>query len=289
MNRDFTDWMDRATRGLPPELISLIGEELACHYEDAVEDYVRRGYTIADAQNAAVADLGDPKMTAQEFRLTHTPRSRYVKAAVASIAPGIPMFILVFMAGVPENKPIAQFIMTMILLSFSMVTLICLHYVLMTFRVLLGIGFHMRFPVRLIIGGMAVLNIFALYSLEYEQPNGIGVFIPINDPVVFGDEVMPIRTLPYIYELTLAFFVNLVGIGWVLFGKRLDYIHRDQLYGLMPFVRWLFIFSGLFLLGAALSIVIRAPFGIIIIGTFSGIIGTVKAALRDDPSMPLAA
>lgn len=304
-NNELKHWLDVATSGLPPSVAALVCEELADHYECAVEDYVRHGESLNQAYQAALADLGDPRLTAQELRLTHMPRRRYYKAAATSMSPAIGLLALVTISTMYNNSPpVDETGALVVLLSFFLSGLLVVaatFYTQNTLKMLLGVGHNLTTPICMIQIGMTLSLIPMLLGFIMESPNGIGLMMIMGDPILYYEKLGPVNyEFPYLYELMVGLIIIVVAIGWVMIAVRTASLHNSQFYGLAPYLRGLMIFSGLLLFGSGLSVIVRNHVALITFSALVGITGPIKsgaftllffrAAWRgEDPINPVAA
>ena len=76
MSDELTHWLEIATAKLRPQHARRVSAEVEAHFHDAVGDYLSQGKTQREAEQAAIADLGDPQATARALRRTyHTRRA----------------------------------------------------------------------------------------------------------------------------------------------------------------------------------------------------------------------
>ena len=76
MSDELTRWLEIATAKLRPQHARRVWAEVAAHYHDAVDDYLAQGKPQAEAEHAALADLGEPQATGRALRRTyHTRRA----------------------------------------------------------------------------------------------------------------------------------------------------------------------------------------------------------------------
>lgn len=70
----FACWLELAVKGLiyPPDR-KKVSAELKDHFNDRVEDYYAKGYSIEEAYRLAVKSMGDPVETAALLRAVHKP------------------------------------------------------------------------------------------------------------------------------------------------------------------------------------------------------------------------
>jgi hypothetical protein len=92
--QDLTDWLDTATRGLPPTAASIAKNELLAHYQDAAADYGAAGRPESEAHRLALADLGQAEIAANGFKDAHLGHRRYLLATAAAM--GNLLALLVF-------------------------------------------------------------------------------------------------------------------------------------------------------------------------------------------------
>ena len=70
----FSRWADRAVRRvLLPKERRRVREELENHYQDRLDDYLRRGMSEQEARSRALDSLGDPEETAVLLGRVHKP------------------------------------------------------------------------------------------------------------------------------------------------------------------------------------------------------------------------
>lgn len=87
MNHDLTHWLKVATAQLRPQHAQRVRAEVATHYHDAVSAYLDHGKTQNEAEQAALADLGDPRVTGRALgRTYHTGRARVQRFALGLFA-----------------------------------------------------------------------------------------------------------------------------------------------------------------------------------------------------------
>ena len=84
MNREFSDWLDTATRKLPAEVAASAREELTVHYEDAVEAHMESGASQSDAHQQAIRELGAPNLVANGLSDVHRGQKHYFWGMFAS-------------------------------------------------------------------------------------------------------------------------------------------------------------------------------------------------------------
>jgi hypothetical protein len=66
--RTLPEWRGRATRFLIPSAKTRIGAEIEAHYTEAVQFHLANGFTEAEAQAAALAELGSAPAANRRFR-----------------------------------------------------------------------------------------------------------------------------------------------------------------------------------------------------------------------------
>jgi hypothetical protein len=66
-----SEWLETATRGLVPSAQARIHAEIEAHFAEAVSVRLQKGARLAEAQAAALADLGDAADAARRFRREH--------------------------------------------------------------------------------------------------------------------------------------------------------------------------------------------------------------------------
>lgn len=69
--RTIEDWLENATGGLVGPARDRICAEIYSHFLEAVNDRFKEGASEAQAETAALAELGDPKAAADQFRNRH--------------------------------------------------------------------------------------------------------------------------------------------------------------------------------------------------------------------------
>jgi hypothetical protein len=69
--RSIAEWLETATRKLTAPAKERIRLELEAHYADGMESHLANGCPEAEAQAAALAELGDPAAAAKRFRREH--------------------------------------------------------------------------------------------------------------------------------------------------------------------------------------------------------------------------
>jgi len=129
-NQELTRWLEMATRGLSPATKEQVRAEIEAHYADAVGDYQAQGKTIAEAHQAALADLGDAPATARALRGTHQAKWRYVKAVAISLAVLLILPLLPVIYNISGSEKLASIVLRLTLLFSTL-------YVLYSLKVLL--------------------------------------------------------------------------------------------------------------------------------------------------------
>jgi hypothetical protein len=69
--RSIAEWLEMATRKLSAPAKERIRLELEAHFADGMESHLADGCPEAEAQAAALAELGDPSAAAKRFRREH--------------------------------------------------------------------------------------------------------------------------------------------------------------------------------------------------------------------------
>lgn len=83
MSQNLTRWLEIATAKLRPQHARRVYTEVEAHYHDAVSDYLSQGKTQPEAEQAALADLGDPQATGRALRRAyHTRRTTLQRFAL---------------------------------------------------------------------------------------------------------------------------------------------------------------------------------------------------------------
>ncbi len=121
----FPRWLRIATRGLPEEILEVIADELTAHYEESLSDYLQAGTSHEAAQQAALADLGDPKATGRALRTIHVSRRNYLRAAIARFVPS-----LLLMVSIPMLNRGQDWIEIIYVILLYVVPSVCLWYIM---------------------------------------------------------------------------------------------------------------------------------------------------------------
>lgn len=160
---DLQRWLATATAGLPAEVAILTREELAAHYEDALDDYLDQGMTRADAHTRVMTDLGAAAHTAQGLSDVHRGQRHYVFAAIASLLAFCIIFVLpagLYAAGVGERS------LPMLALYVARPALMI--YTMFIQKWLIGWRFHLpqvAHPINLLIIGLVLESIGMIVSV----------------------------------------------------------------------------------------------------------------------------
>ena len=214
-------WLAEATRGLSGPAASLARAELAAHFEDAVDEYLAAGFTLAEANGRVLRDLGAPDMTADGFNDVHRGRRHY------QIAAGISLLNIFIIFGLPWVLELIGAVTPLTTALAYLARVITMGYVLWTLRRLLGWRLHARNldrPFVLLIGGIAGETLAAILSLMV-----LGSMLAVDSNFVLSDAT----TVPQALVVLLVIVSRMAaGFGAVELGLRLLRVDRDQLYGL---------------------------------------------------------
>jgi|GEM_PF-1351924 hypothetical protein len=90
----FKQWLEVATRNLPAHIVNEIRSELAAHYQDAFDTHRHDGLTPGEAQQAAVAELGNAMLVNDSLITMHISRNHTLAAMLACM--GYPLLLIVF-------------------------------------------------------------------------------------------------------------------------------------------------------------------------------------------------
>src|SRR5689334_15632207 len=78
-------WIAVATAGLPPSAAAKLTAEIKDHAAESRGRHIDAGMSDADADRAALADLGDAAEVARTFRDGHFSRAEYKRGWVATL------------------------------------------------------------------------------------------------------------------------------------------------------------------------------------------------------------
>jgi hypothetical protein len=225
LHDDFSRWLQTATHGLPKNALPMIQAELRAHYEDALEDYVRVGKPIDEAQHAALADLGDAQDTSRALKQIHLAPRRYLLAGIASIAPW-----LMLISFVPLISISVMF--TALLLPFYVLSFLCTLYVLHTFRTLLP--YHrLSLPITFIsvgISGVMAGLLLTAFGLGILSVFGNWSFFYLNEPIIGYTFASMTTSIEASANVIIMCSMLLTALGSILFGRRIipttDRLHQ---------------------------------------------------------------
>jgi len=280
---DLQHWLDCATRPLPDDIKMDVCEELTAHYEDTYNNYLLNGYAPDAAHTAALADLGDPRMTAAGLRETYRPGSLYRRAALGSIAAPASLILLVPVIMLADTSQINSVSGVIINALFGLIlgalSIGGLMIAINALPVLIGFGADFRLPQRMIIGGLiATLPFTVLGSLGRLDPAPTPEVIVLIDPLTIFNTLyggMPVDGLARLHAAVLGAVVMLVGAGWLLLAHRL---RNHTLYSLGGPLRWLCILSGMTLLGTGVGTILWDTGLAALMAGIACVLGAVKAA-----------
>ncbi|MBN1201689.1 MAG: hypothetical protein JXJ20_07535 [Anaerolineae bacterium] len=179
-------WLDRAADGLPSQQAAAVRAELAAHVEDAVDDLVRQGVPQAEAQQRALAALGDPQPVAHGFNDIYRGRRHYLAAMLASVLLLIEslMFHQVYKALDVVDYSTAS---RLLYIADHAVFVLLLVYVVIVCRWLLLWRFNVQTgntPIRLIVGGYGLYLVGnALLELLVDSWDPVPTLSNTSDPV----------------------------------------------------------------------------------------------------------
>jgi len=253
-NPDLVRWLNLATRGLPADVAASVRAEFEAHYEDALLEHQSRGLNDFEAHRHALAELGDAREAARALHDTHLAERRYLKAALASIAPSIALLVVVFMgqaAGDRVTEP-SDFFDATIWLGF--LTFFAVAYVLRVFKVLLSGQFNVYQidrPVALVTIGLLIVTAMSLASRVLFDRQ---VAVLVNDPMIVE---MPLRitagvSLENIVNIFNVAGILTLGLGWLWLSDRLVMI-EDRTYGLLKPLRYLLLISGFGIISSGIA------------------------------------
>jgi hypothetical protein len=83
IHHDLANWLNDATKDLPPDAVQKSRAEIIAHYEDAVAEYIEAGQTEAQAHTQAMRDLGAADLTAGSLSDVYRGQIHYKLAALA--------------------------------------------------------------------------------------------------------------------------------------------------------------------------------------------------------------
>jgi hypothetical protein len=133
-------------------------EELAAHYQDAVEAYIEAGLAPAEAHERALADLGGANLTSNGLKDAHLGHKRYIWAIIASMVNLaalllLPIFYVMFGFKEDSTGAIILFVVADLILLGATV------FVLLAMKQVLAWRFglpHLGRAIWLAVGGLAV-------------------------------------------------------------------------------------------------------------------------------------
>lgn len=257
VSREVDRWLKAATRGLPPASRADIRAELLAHFEDACADYQAEGLTLAQAQRAALADLGNSHETARAFGQTQQLERRYLAGAIGGL-----VFPVVYLITVPINEYFVGGVM------FNLAIFLPLIYIVYSWRNLLADRVHgvdLRVYERVVGVGIVVACVPRLFEwLIYHRPaileaytrsiwdivtykDGLltvasfgGLFLTALGLIFMAEQGLRLRETLYGWLKPSAILLLLVGLAFIGYG--IASLYGDG--GLAMMVEWLIIFAS---------------------------------------------
>lgn len=245
---DLATWLAAATAGLDPQTAAVIRAEITNHYHDALNDYVNKGASPAEAARRALADLGLAQHAAAGFKDAHLGRRRYLAAAISST---VAFMVLLFFPLVYEMLPLPGYFDDSVLgpLVYDLLLLAPTLYVLVTLRQLLTWRFQLGRiapAVNLCMGALVLLLVLDGFSLGLY---GFSVNLGIGYPPEGSGPAQWLVALSLVGLLALG--LALTAVAWRLarwpgdlYGLRLPLAGVLLVMGLPMSLAWILQLAG---------------------------------------------
>jgi hypothetical protein len=216
-------------------------EELAAHYQDAVEAYLETGLAPAEAHRQALADLGEANLTSNGLKDAHLGHKRYIWATVASMINLAALLLLPFlymMLGFKEDGTGA----VILFIAADLILLGATVFVLLAMKQMLAWRFglpQLGRAIWLAVGGLTVqvgADVASLLLFGYSHNIGPSGTDPLFSAVSGLDVALKL--------ISLAGFLA-IGLGLLQLARHL-FRMEDNLYGLRKPVAILMGIMGFF-------------------------------------------
>lgn len=239
---DLERWLNEAMAGLQQDVAAMTRDEIAAHYEDALDAYMDEGLPTAQAHTRAMTDLGASAATAGGLRDVHHGPQQYSRAALASF------LVLMFIFVVPAIFEFSGGATSLAFTLTSIVQLALSVFALMVFKRLLRwrLDVNVERPIVLVNIGLAgeiiaaIVSELVFGSLDYAYMNSLP----------------PRSTEPLALLLLGAVFISraMAGYGALVIGRKV-FSQGGELFGLARFIGLVALVMGVGLLGY-----VAAPF-----------------------------